>query len=176
MAAEKEVEASGPSVLTKLKSFMIWFLAGINIIVAGAGTFFVYKSTVAWNRPEITEEKIERDPASAALFEQLSEQNGGYIYTMDKFTINLTGSPQRSIRLEVNLELLGKEGFEEIIDPDRKAVARDRIIRVLNEKSFSELETIQGKLALKNTIAMEVNSLLNKGIVKDVFFTDFVVQ
>ena len=72
--------------------------------------------------------------------------------------------------------MLGKVGFEEIITTDNRAKARDRIVRALGEKSFAELETIQGKLFLKDRIAMEVNSILDKGVVKDIYFSEFVVQ
>ncbi|MNL31404.1 flagellar basal body-associated protein FliL [compost metagenome] len=98
------------------------------------------------------------------------------IYTMDKFTVNLEGEPKRTIRLEVNLQLLGAEGFEEVMEPENRAKARDQIVRILNDKNFSDLESIQGKLFLKDKIASEVNHLLKKGVVKDVFFSDFVVQ
>jgi len=91
-------------------------------------------------------------------------------------TVNLGGEPKKTIRMEVNLEMLGKDGYEEVINTENRAKARDRIVRVLNEKSFQELESIQGKLFLKDRIAFEVNSVLKKGVVKDVFFTDFVVQ
>ena len=72
--------------------------------------------------------------------------------------------------------LLGKEGFEEVMEPENRAKARDRIVRMLNEKNFTDLDSIQGKLFLKDKIAGEVNGILRRGVVKDVFFSDFVVQ
>ncbi|MNU01437.1 flagellar basal body-associated protein FliL [compost metagenome] len=62
------------------------------------------------------------------------------------------------------------------MEPENRAKARDQIVRILNDKNFSDLESIQGKLFLKDKIASEVNQLLRKGVVKDVFFSDFVVQ
>ncbi len=53
---------------------------------------------------------------------------------------------------------------------------RDRIVAILNEKSFSNLEGIQGKLFLKEKIATEINTILEHGVVKDVYFSEFVVQ
>jgi flagellar FliL protein len=99
---------------------------------------------------------------------------------MDKFTVNLAGDPlrdpKRTIQLEVNLEMLNKEGFEEVINNDKRARARDRVIQLLGSKSFAELDNIQGKLFLKDQIASELNKILDKGVVKDVYFTSFVVQ
>ena len=148
--------------------------AVINLGVMGYGTFLVYKSTLGWHSPAITEQELE-EVHEASLAHGEGEADP-FIYTMDKFTVNLGGEPKRSIRLEVNLEMLGQEGFEEIMEPGNRARARDSIVRLLNEKQFADLESIQGKLFLKNKIATEINGLLKEGVVKDVYFSDFVVQ
>jgi flagellar FliL protein len=149
----------------------------VNLGVTGLGAFWVYSGTMGWNNPSITEAQLQAE--RQALEEKHDEQGaeaGPLVYTMDKFTVNLGGEPKRTIRLEVNLEMLGKDGFEEIINSDNRARARDRIVRLLNDKTFTDLETIQGKLFLKDKIASEVNGILDKGVVKDIYFSEFVVQ
>ncbi len=146
--------------------------AVVNLAVMGGGTYLVYASTMGWENPKITEEQAARELASV----EGQEDHTPMIYTMDSFTVNLGGEPKRTIRLEVNLQMLGKEGFEEVMEPENRAKTRDRIVRLLNEKTYSELDSIQGKLFLKDKIAGEVNQILKKGVVKDVFFSDFVVQ
>lgn len=146
--------------------------AVLNLAVMGAGGYMVYASTMGWESPTMTEEEAGRELASTADEVDLAP----LVYTMDKFTVNLGGEPKRTIRLEVNLQMLGKEGFEEVMEPENRAKARDRIVRLLNDKSYPELDSIQGKLFLKDKIAGEVNGILQRGVVKDVFFTDFVVQ
>jgi len=141
----------------------------VNLSVTGFGAYMVYASTIGWTSPKITQQALESDLSEIA-------QNEPLIYTMDKLTVNLGGEPRRTIRIEINLEMIGKEGFEEVINTENRAKARDRIVRLLNEKSLAELESIQGKLFLKDKIASEINSIVSKGVVKDVFFTDFVVQ
>ncbi len=143
----------------------------MNMVVVGGGGYLVYASTIGWENPTITEEVLMRGLASVN-----EEELSPFIYTMDKFTVNLSGEPKRTIRIEVNLEMLGKNGFEEVINTEHRAKARDKIVRLLNESGFSELESIQGKLFLKDKIAFEVNSILRTGVVKNVFFSDFVVQ
>lgn len=149
--------------------------AVVNLAITGAGAALVFMSTIAWEAPEITEESIRREIASAKGATE-ADTTAPYIYTMDKFVVNLGGEPKRTIRIEVNLEMLGKEGFEEIMNVESRAQSRDRILRLLNEQEFASLEPIQGKLFLKDRIAREVNGVLKKGVVKDVFFSDFVVQ
>lgn len=146
--------------------------AVLNMTVMGGGAYMVYASTIGWESPSIGEEEASRELAS------ISEEadTSPLVYTMDKFTVNLGGEPKRTIRLEINLQMLGQEGFEEVMEPENRAKARDRIVRLLNEKAFAELDSIQGKLFLKDKIAGEVNTILHRGVVKDVFFSDFVVQ
>lgn len=144
----------------------------INFVMMGAGGYMVYASTIGWKNPSISEEMAERELASTSREVDLAP----LVYTMDKFTVNLGGEPKRTIRLEVNLQMLGKDGFEEVMEPENRAKTRDRVVRLLNEQTFSELESIQGKLFLKDKIAGEVNGILRRGVVKDVFFSDFVVE
>ncbi|NBW99779.1 flagellar protein FliL [bacterium] len=175
MAEEKKAEQSKKPLNVKL-IMMIAFVI-VNIGVTGYGAFLVYSSTLGWTSPAITESQIVEEKKKLKEMMSSPDQEGGpLVYTLDKFTVNLSGEPQRSIQIEVNLEMLSKEGFEEIIDQENRARTRDRIVRILNDKTFSELETIQGKLFLKDKIASEVNSILDRGVVKDVYFTAFVVQ
>ncbi len=170
MAEAKEAQA--PQKPKNLGMILQGIFALVNLSVMGLGVYLVYASTIGWHNPSISEEDAQGELSSLAE----AEDAGPLIYTMDKFTVNLGGEPKRTIRLEVNLRMLAKDGFEEVMEPDNRAKARDRIVRVLNEKAFSDLESIQGKLFLKDKIAMEINTILRRGIVKDVFFSDFVVQ
>jgi flagellar FliL protein len=49
-------------------------------------------------------------------------------------------------------------------------------MRILNGKTFEDVETVQGKLHLKNQIVAQLNSELKKGVVKNVYFSELVVQ
>lgn len=175
--------------------------AVINFAVVGGGAYLTYASTLGWQPPVITEEML-RAPASVKKGDGKKDEkqaasggdHGGagaaagghgegasgeivtYINKLDKFTVNLAGEPKRSIRIEVNLELLNEKSYEESLDVGNLPRIRDRIVSVLNDKTFSDIESIQGKLFLKERIATEVNSILDEGVVKDVYFSEMVVQ
>lgn len=154
-----------------VKKLIVAVLIALNLSVLGLGTHWVFISTLGYDFPKVTESGL-REPAS------LKEKFGQapMIYTMDKFIVNLSGMPKRTIRLQVNLDMISPTAFQEIMDFDNRARARDKIVRILNEKTFDDLESIQGKLFLKDKIVVEVNQILNKGLVKDVYFTDFVMN
>lgn len=169
---KKEGQAAGGGKKVDIKKILTLVFAVVNLGVGGFGLFMTYQGTIGWTNPKITEDDLERQIASEAPVDIV----GPFIYTMDKFTVNLGGEPKRMIRLEVNLELLDHEGFEEIINTENRARARDRIVDLLNSKTFSEVETLQGKLFLKENIAYEINQILPRGSIKDIYFTEFVVQ
>lgn len=156
---------------TAVKKILAAVLITLNVSVLGLGTYWVYSSTLGYEYPRVTETQL-REPAS------LKEKFGQapMIYSMDKFVVNLAGVPKRMIHVQVNLDMISPVAFQEIMDFDNRAKARDKIVRILNEKTFDDLETIQGKLFLKDKIVSEVNQILNRGLVKDVYFTAFVMN
>lgn len=170
--AEEQAPPSGKKLNGALLMQII--VAVINLTFVGGGVYMTYISTIAWHSPEITEAQLQAEAEAEKTQEK--EPLAPLVYTMDKFTVNLDGEPKRTIRVEVNLEMLNKDGFEEVIDYDNRAKARDKIVQLLNNKSYAELESIQGKLFLKDQIATEMNAILDKGVVKDIYFSEFVVQ
>jgi flagellar FliL protein len=93
---------------------------------------------------------------------------------MAPFNTNLDGVPRRLVRVELSLEMMDEEGYEEVIGIVPQA--RDSIMRILNSKSFSDIESVQGKLHLKNQVVADLNASLHKGVVKNVYFNELVVQ
>ena len=155
----------------KLSMILNILLISLNIVGLGIGVFWTYKSTIGYESPYIIEEMLQKETQIPDEVEK-----GSNIYTMEKFVINLTGMPKRTVRLQINLDMLSAESFSEIMESEKNAKARDRIIRLLNDTSYSDIETIQGKLFLKDKIVEEVNKVLTTGLVKEVYFTDFVAN
>lgn len=99
----------------------------------------------------------------------------GLMFPLESFTVNLLSeSGRRYLKCEINLEMGGKELSPEL--EEKKPVFRDIIIRILSSKSLEEISTAKGKEKLKEQIVNEINLRLKDGKVKNVYFTDFVVQ
>ncbi|MCB0421597.1 MAG: flagellar basal body-associated FliL family protein [Bdellovibrionales bacterium] len=144
--------------------------AVVNLVVMGGGAFLAFTSTIGYKSPIVTEEELNKELVE--FRKKLQEH--AVVFTMPEFNTNLDGLPRRLIRVEVNLEMLDEEGFEEVASLG--AEPRDAIMRVFSRKKFFELETVQGKLHLKNEIIGAVNSHLKIGVVKNVYFSKFIVQ
>lgn len=166
-----EKTESQPGKKLDLGKFVLPLFAVINIAVVGGGGFLTYQATLGWHPP------VVREPAALKELKAERDKSGigeAVAYTMPSFTVNLAGSPRRYIRVEMTVEMLDKEGYEEVVR--NNPVARDQIVRILNRKTFDEIETIQGKLHLKEEIALALNENLKEGVVKDIFFSEFLVQ
>ena len=166
--ADEEKEA-GEEKKDRSGLFKLLFMV-VNFAVVGGGAALTYFNTIGYQAPVINEFTEEAKLQEMRLY---MEQNP-IVYTMEPFTVNLNGRPKRTIRMEMSIEMLSEEGFEELIREGGKA--RDEIVNILNTKRFEDLESIQGKLFLKDQIARRVNTYLDKGVVKDIYFSDFVVQ
>ena len=161
------IDLKPPRDYRKLLGFAF---AGVNIAILGAGVFLVYTSTLGVKNSVTTEKEAK---VQVEKFEE-SLRGDPVLYTMETFSTNLEGVPRRLVRVEVNLEMLDDEGFEEVLN--KSPQARDSITRILNGTSFVDVESVQGKLHLKNQIIGDLNAFLDKGIVKNVYFSEFVVQ
>lgn len=53
---------------------------------------------------------------------------------------------------------------------------RDSILLLIGNKTYEELQDLQGKKQLKAELTSKLNSILHNGKVKEIYFTDFVVQ
>ncbi len=152
------------------KKLLTFVFMAVNLAVLGTGTYLVYMSTLGVQQASLSNEQAERDLAS---FEE-SLRGDPVLYTMAPFNTNLDGVPRRLVRLELSLEMMDEEGYEEVIGLVPQA--RDSIMRILNAKTFQDVETVQGKLHLKNQIVADLNASLRKGVVKNVYFNELVVQ
>ncbi len=142
----------------------------LNLSGLGFGVFLVYLSTIG-QKPKVTLEEDARQELAA--FEESLRQSP-VMYKMDSISTNLEGVPRRLIKLDLSFEMLDAEGFEEVVK--RGSIARSAVVQILNSKSYSDLESLQGKLHLKNQITSELNSLLERGVVKNIYFNEFVIQ
>jgi len=100
------------------------------------------------------------------------EQVIGAIFPLDTFVINLSGG--KYLRVQVRLEFEGRDIPKRLYP--RVVPVRDELIGILSTKRAEDLQTSQGKENLKKEIKNSINELLRHEDVKNVYFTQFVVQ
>ena len=154
----------------QIKKMLMIAFAAVNLLAMGVGLLSIYSTTVGEEIQVVTEEQEEKNMHEAA--EKRDEIPP--IYTLPKLIVNLDGLPKRLLRTEISVEMLDEEGFEEVVSLG--AQARDAILRLLSSKRYDELNTVQGKLFLKDQVATTLNRSMKKGVVKDIYFSEFIMQ
>ena len=145
-------------------------IAAINILGSGAGVGLVYYATLGIQQKTISEEEELKKLIQS---EEMEELEIAFLYTFDEFRVNLA-EQNRAIQVEISVEMLEEEGFMEIID--KKGLARDVVIESLSQKTYMDLASIHGKLLLKDEIISGINARLETGVVKNIFFSRFIIQ
>jgi flagellar FliL protein len=167
MAEEKQAPEKPKMDFKKILSLAFVL---VNLVVVGGGAYLVYASTLGHSTTPVSDAELEVELAE--FRKQLEEP--AVLFAMEPYNTNLDGLPRRFVRLELSVEMYDKEGFEELVTLGGQS--RDAVTRILNSKKFDELETVQGKLRLKNEVIAHLNETLKRGVVKNVYFTKFQVQ
>lgn len=180
MAEEEETETS-PEAEPKKKSgslvliIIIVILFLIIIIGAVVAILLIGGDSGETTQQQQTAPKQVNERSAAPQKRSVDFENVGPMFPLDAFTVNLLSeNGRRYLKVEMNLELSGEELGAEL--EGKKAVIRDVIIRLLSSKSLEEISTSKGKEKLKDQIVEQLNMRLRDGSIKNVYFTEFVVQ
>jgi flagellar FliL protein len=99
----------------------------------------------------------------------------GPIYSLETFIVNLLGGRGKNyLKVKIDLELDNPKVTEEI--NRRLPQFRDAILTMLSNKTHEDIKTLEGKYQLREEIISMLNQYLSSGKIKNVFFTDFIVQ
>jgi len=74
----------------------------------------------------------------------------------------------------MDLELSSEETTDEI--EKRLPQIRDAILTIVPAKTSKDINTIEGKTALRDEIMEKLNSFVKNGQITNIYFTEFVVQ
>ncbi|OFZ12429.1 MAG: hypothetical protein A2Z20_06700 [Bdellovibrionales bacterium RBG_16_40_8] len=153
-----------------IKKILSLLFIVVNFAAVGGGAYLAYAGTLGHETPLTSDGDLKKQ------FDRLRQEleEPAVFYSMEPYNTNLEGLPRRFVRVEMSVEMYDKEGFEELVILGGES--RDVITRILNGKKFEDLETVQGKLQLKNEVVTHLNDALKRGVVKNVYFTKFQVQ
>ncbi|MBL4902540.1 flagellar basal body-associated FliL family protein [Desulfotalea psychrophila] len=137
------------------------------LIIGGAAYFFLLK-------PEPVEEEV--DPGLDVPVPEITQSTTiGPMIEIKEFIVNIISEEDRHyVKASFTIELNKEEAVEET--NQRMAQIRDAILLLIGNKTYEELQDLQGKKQLKAELVSKINSFLQTGKVKAIYFTDFVVQ
>ncbi|MGA1861839.1 flagellar basal body-associated FliL family protein [Deferribacter thermophilus] len=163
---KEQQEEEGGKKKKKSKLLLIIIILVVLLVVGGGAAYFFVLKPKADN--QAAEEASKKKEVKA-------EPTIGPLYSLDTFIVNLADpGGTRYLKVTMQLELDGEKVQEEM--DKRKPQIRDVILTVLSSKTYAEVSTAQGKLALKQELIRRINLILTSGTVKNIYFTEFVAQ
>ncbi len=160
-AAENPEEGGGGK-----KKLIIIIVAVLVLLGGAAGGYFFFMGGEE-------EEKLSPEEEQAQL-EQQAKQVGPMV-NLDSFIVNIMDDEEsRYLKAAITVEVDTPETSAELIQ--RMPQIKDAVLLLIGNKTFDELNDLQGKIQLRAELINKINSILPKGKVKRIYFTDFVVQ
>jgi len=167
----------------KKKLFLIIGLAVLLVAISVGGTVVTLKLLAPGHSDEVAEEKKGPEPLAPAIYYQMTPN----------FTINFNvNGRQRYLQAELTLLYRAPE-LEELLKLHMPAI-RNGLVMLFSSKSFDELQTTDGKEALRTQALDVIHGILEKEQkaahageeadkepvsypnVEQVLFTNFVMQ
>jgi flagellar FliL protein len=155
-----------------LKSLKILLIAGAGLLVllvlGGGIVFFVLSSFSSGDSPF-----MEKVKGMVSGGKKTGDTASVAVHKMEPFLVNLADPGQlRYLKVTLHVETHQKgEEFEK-----RLPQSRDSVLTVLSSKNSRDLMTSEGKNALREEIKEKINHLLTETKVKNIYFTEFVIQ
>ncbi len=170
MAEETKKEENGK----KKKSPLLFIIIGVVIVLlaAGGGAFFLLSSG---GDEEIAQE-IEKDQAKEPPKPELTAaQEIGIIKELEPFVVNLADPQARHfLKASISLELADEESGE-LVDKLKPRIRND-ILMLFSSQTMEDIISQEGKVRLRDEIIARISHILGPNRLKNVYFTQFVVQ
>lgn len=92
------------------------------------------------------------------------------------FTTNtlIDGKAGKFLKTKITVKTSNKDVSEEL--QKRNILIRDAVIKAMSSKRFDEIASPEGKMKLKENVSNNINAIVREGKVKEVYFTEFIIQ
>jgi len=172
--ADGDLEKEGGKEATKQKSSSVKAV----IVTVVLMVILVVGGFLGWNLLMNKEgNEIEPEQRMAESQEKKKVNDAKILCPIESFIVNLmdkSGMGKRYLKVTMELEV-GNEVSKAVIDT-HKTQLKDTILLLLSGLSFEEINSIEGKLSLKQALLSRTNQVLGGNIVRRIYFTEFVVQ
>ncbi|RMF91774.1 MAG: hypothetical protein D6736_04690 [Nitrospinota bacterium] len=169
----KEKKGSWGKVLLLTLNLLL-FLAGVGFFLLtkfGLLSTNMLSATAQEGGEPVVEQPVAPKPAVA----RVRHPDNLVPFSLRPFTVNLN-DPKRERYLRINLtaDVWGEEAQQDL--ESRLPEIRNRLIFLLTSKSFTDINTVEGKYQLQEEIKKQINEAVGWDAVKEVYFTEFIVQ
>ena len=151
---------------------IVILLIGVLVILMaglGGGLFLMWNKMAGMGTQNVSAANYQPNQMGGV------QQPLGPIFSLDTFIVNLADAGgNRYLRVTMDLEL-NNEVLSDELD-QRLPQVRDSILTILPTKRFEDINSAEGKTALRNEILETLNGFLIHGRINKIYFKEFVVQ
>ena len=154
----------------KPKSSKMGLIIVVNLILVGGVLAYIFVFS-----------KSEPPPAAGgggAKAEELAPAptgEPGPLLKLNDFIVNLADrEANRYLKLGLALEMADDDTLKK--GTEREPIVRDSVIQLISSLTYKQVRTQQGKKELRKNLLDKLSDVLGRGLVKGVYFTEFVVQ
>ncbi len=173
---EKDVEEEGSSPKPKKGgNFLIVLLLVVNLLlVGGMGAYFILFGGMGKGGSNAGELEGAQETGAEEVKEEVSDKLGT-IVQLEPFLVNLDEpGTNRYLKAVIQLEVAAKETEEEV--KLRAVPLRDLVITYLSSLNYSQTQGVVNKEVIRTALIKQISNLLKTGSVKNLYFTEFVIQ
>ena len=150
---------------------MLKILIYLNLAIALVGTGVVFYSH-NFIKPAPTDQIAEK----IKLKEGLGQNTGLTPVPIKKFTVNLDSDANRLRFLSLEMNVLPFYEDQKTIISKNEFMIKDVVIELATKLAPEEVETVTGKMLFESRIKKQVNAKLGQPVIKQIFFSGFVIQ
>lgn len=147
----------------------------VNLVVALAGAALVYYSH-NMIKPEPTNQVAEAEAIKTQAMEKAQLQP----VPIKKFVVNLHSKSTRLRYLDLEMNILTFHEDQKEMIKANEHILKDIVVEIASHLDPEDLDTVTGKILLENKIKKQVNAKLdssgNQPVIKQIYFSGFVVQ
>ena len=155
----------------KLMIIMMGVLVLLMVSIGG-GLFMMWSKVSALD--QVVNPQVE-DESKDANDKTVKDNIIRPLFPLDTFIVNLadTGG-NRFLRTTMELELIDEDHRDEM--ENRLPQIRDCILMILPTRKYQDIQTMDGKIALRTEIIAKLNDILKNDVITNIYFTEFVTQ
>jgi flagellar protein FliL len=175
----------------KVQSMMkiVYILLGVNVLaLVGIGAFVFSK--LSKNQGQVTISDVHDGESAHGEEAKAGGDHGGggehgepgaeatagaSTFLKESFTVNLA-DPGRSHFAKVDVDIEVADDFVKTEVTRLIPKIRDFIVIVLSSKTYDQINTVDGKDFLREEIRNKINGYLSRGQIKNVYFSQFIIQ
>lgn len=147
----------------------ILIIVNLVVVLAGAGAVYYSHNLI---KPIPTDQKAEEEAlkTNAAAEAQLQP------VPLKKIVVNLYSKATRLRYLDIDMSVLTFHEDQKEIVKNHEYIFKDVVVEIAAHLTPEELESMTGKILLENKIKKTVNTKLGQPVIRQIFFSGFVVQ